>query len=84
MALTPRWIPIVRSAVYKDAHCRITGIWSAINFRILTAHTLRRLKPKMRELARRKHGNPGRQSSHSGRFLLAVAMEGLYNWSNVS
>jgi hypothetical protein len=68
----------------SDVYCRKTGIWNAISIGIRSAHTLLQLEYKVRGLANRKHWNPGRQTSHTGGFLLVVAMEALYYWSNVS
>jgi hypothetical protein len=47
-------------------------------------HTLLQLESKVRELAHKKHWRPERQPSHTGWFLLAVAMKAIYYWYNVS
>jgi hypothetical protein len=53
-------------------------------FGILNAHALLQLGFKVWGLAHRKHWHPERQPSHTGWFLLAAALNGLYYWSNVS
>jgi hypothetical protein len=42
------------------------------------AHTLLQLESKVRGLVHQKHWRPERQSSHTGWFLLVVAMKALY------
>jgi hypothetical protein len=48
-------------------------------FGILNAHTLLQLDSKVRGFAYRIHWRPERQSSHTGKFLLATALNYLYN-----
>jgi hypothetical protein len=79
----PSW-NLAMSYVYTDAHYRIAGILSANSFGILNAHTLLQLESKVRELVHKKRWRPERQSSHTGWFLLAAALNGLYYLSNVS
>jgi hypothetical protein len=70
----------------QDAHCRIPGILGTNSIGILNAHTQLRPRPasKVLGLVHRKNWHPVRQSFHTGRFLLAVALNGLHYWSNVS
>jgi hypothetical protein len=66
-----------RYCMYMEAHCRI------LVGRQPYYHP-EGLASKVRGLAHRINWHPGRQSSHTGRFLLADALNGLYSWSNVS
>jgi hypothetical protein len=68
----------------QEAHYRIPGILNASSIGILKAHVPLTLESNMQRLAHRKHWHPARQSSHTVGFLLVVAVEGLYYWSNIS
>jgi hypothetical protein len=46
-------------------------------FGILNAHALLQVGVKVRGFAHRKHWRPDHQSSHTGWFLLAAALNGL-------
>jgi hypothetical protein len=67
------------SAVYsiQGAHCRIPWNPERQLIGTMNAHTLLQLESKVRALAHKKHWRPDRQSSHTGRFILAVAMKAL-------
>jgi hypothetical protein len=56
------------------AHCQIPGNKSANSIGILNAHTQLRLASKERGFGAQKHKHLERQSSHTGRFLLADAL----------
>jgi hypothetical protein len=60
------------------SHCQNLSILGANSIGILNIHTQLRLASKVRGLGHRKHWHPERQSSHTGRFLLVVALKGLY------
>jgi hypothetical protein len=79
----PSWNPAM-SAVYAGRSLPHTWYPERQLIGILNAHTLLQLESKVRRLVHKKRWNPGRQSSLTGRFLLVVAMTGLYYWSNVS
>jgi hypothetical protein len=89
MGLAPRRIPIwnpAMSAMYKGRSLPHTGTWYPERQLIVTlnAHALLQRESKVRTLAYKKHWRPGRQPSHTGRFLLAVALKADYYCSNVS
>jgi hypothetical protein len=79
----PIWHPVM-SAVYTGRS--LSDTWNPERQLIgtLNAHSLLQLESKVRGMAYRIHWRPERQSSHSGRFLLAAALNCLYYWSNVS
>jgi hypothetical protein len=65
--------------MYMEAHCQIPGIESANSIGILNAHTQLRLGSKVLGLVLRKPWQPECQSSHTGGFPLAVALNGIYS-----
>jgi hypothetical protein len=87
MDLAPRRIPSwnpAMSAMYTGRSLPHTWYPERQLIVTLNSHTLLQRESKVRTLAHKKHWRPGRQSSHTGRFLLAVAMKAVYYCSNVS
>jgi hypothetical protein len=76
----PSWNPAM-SSVYTERSLLHTWHPEHQLLRTLNAHTL---KSKVRGLAHKKRWRWERQSSHTGWFLLAAALNGLYYCSNVS
>jgi hypothetical protein len=87
--LAPHRIPIRQGELCiwaGQANCWILGVRGANSIGILNTHTqlTRGLGFKVRGWAHKKHWRPERQSSHTGWFLLAAPLNGLYYWFNVS